>query len=41
VQAYGQPGNRLYVNRGIGFSLLPLRINCAPEITVFSLTPGE
>lgn len=34
-----QPGNRLYVNRGIGFSTLPLRINCMPEITVFNLTP--
>lgn len=31
------PGNRLYVNRGIGFSTLPLRINCPPEITYIRL----
>lgn len=36
-----RPGNRLYVNRGIGFSMLPLRINCMPEITVFKLAPME
>lgn len=30
---FGAPGNRLYVNRGIGFSLAPIRINCAPELT--------
>jgi predicted MPP superfamily phosphohydrolase len=34
---YGQSGNRLYVNRGIGFSLLPIRINAAPEVTFFTL----
>lgn len=34
---YGEPGNRLYVNRGIGFSKVPLRINCPPEITLFTL----
>ncbi|MGF1498386.1 MAG: metallophosphoesterase [Elainellaceae cyanobacterium] len=34
---YGKPGNRLYVNRGIGFSNLPLRINAAPELTIFTL----
>lgn len=34
---YGLPGNRLYVNRGIGFSTIPLRINAAPEITYFQL----
>jgi predicted MPP superfamily phosphohydrolase len=35
--AYGQPGNRLYVNRGLGFSTVPIRINCRPELTVFTL----
>lgn len=35
--AYGQPGNRLYVNRGLGFSTAPIRINCRPELTVFTL----
>lgn len=37
IDDYGKPGNQLYVNRGIGFSLLPIRINCAPEITIFTL----
>lgn len=34
---YGAPGNRLYVNRGIGFGGVPLRINCMPELTLFTL----
>ena len=34
---YGQSGNNLYVNRGIGFSDVPIRINCAPELTFFTL----
>ncbi|MGM0500774.1 MAG: metallophosphoesterase [Bacillota bacterium] len=29
--------NRLYVSRGIGLSLVPMRINCPPEITIFTL----
>ena len=37
IHDYGQPGNRLYVNRGIGFSLLPIRFNAPPEITLFTL----
>jgi hypothetical protein len=37
IQDYGAPGNRLYVNRGIGFSLLPLRLNCPPELSWFTL----
>ena len=40
VQNYGEPGNRLYINRGIGFSVLPLRLNCPPELTLFTLAPG-
>jgi predicted MPP superfamily phosphohydrolase/membrane-associated phospholipid phosphatase len=39
-QDYGAPGNRLYVNRGIGFSLVPIRIGAAPEITLFELRRG-
>lgn len=35
---YGAPGNRLYVNRGIGMSVLPVRIGAAPELTLFTLT---
>lgn len=37
VDNYGQIGNRLYVNRGIGFSVVPLRINAKPELTWFTL----
>lgn len=37
---FGAAGNRLYVNRGIGFSLLPIRINCRPELTWLTLAPG-
>ncbi|TYR74512.1 metallophosphoesterase [Rossellomorea vietnamensis] len=37
-ESYGSNGNSLYVNRGIGFSLLPIRINCPPEITFFKLS---
>lgn len=41
IRDYGEPGNRLYVNRGIGFSKVPLRINCPPEITIFTLHKPE
>ncbi|HET6871969.1 MAG TPA: hypothetical protein VFH42_03165 [Sporolactobacillaceae bacterium] len=27
----------LYVNRGIGTTFLPIRFNCRPEITLFTL----
>ncbi|HEY0846591.1 MAG TPA: metallophosphoesterase [Noviherbaspirillum sp.] len=37
---YGAPGNRLYVNRGIGFSRIPIRINCPPELTWITLRRG-
>lgn len=33
-------GNRLYVNVGIGFSDLPIRINARPELTRFVLRRG-
>jgi predicted MPP superfamily phosphohydrolase len=33
----GKPGNRIYVNRGVGFSYFPFRINAVPELTVFTL----
>lgn len=32
-----ESGNRLYVNRGIGFSLWPIRLNSPPELTLFTL----
>ncbi len=37
IDNFGQAGNRLYVNRGIGFSSFPVRINCRPELTFFTL----
>ena len=30
-------GNRLYVNIGIGFSDVPVRINAPPALTLFTL----
>jgi predicted MPP superfamily phosphohydrolase len=37
VSHYGQPGNRLYINRGIGFSILPARVHAVPELTIITL----
>ena len=34
------PGNHLYVNTGIGFSDVPIRINAPPELTFFTLRAG-
>jgi hypothetical protein len=31
---------QLYVNRGIGTVGLPFRLNCPPEITLFTLNPA-
>ncbi|WP_027108187.1 metallophosphoesterase [Lacticigenium naphthae] len=41
IEEYADADNRLYVNRGIGFSLIPLRIGTRPEITVFTLKNKE
>lgn len=38
IPDFGAQGNRLYVNRGIGMSVVPLRLNCPPELTWFTLT---
>ncbi|WP_421383504.1 metallophosphoesterase [Bacillus salacetis] len=38
TDSYGSEGNSLYVNRGIGFSLFPMRVNCPPEITILEFT---
>ena len=40
IGGYGREGNNLYVSRGIGCSVLPLRLFCLPELTVFSLKAG-
>lgn len=37
IPGYGHEGNHLYINRGIGFSHLPIRFNCPPELTLFTL----
>jgi uncharacterized protein len=41
IDHYGEAGNRLYINRGIGFSIVPARVNAVPELTVVTLTPGR
>jgi hypothetical protein len=41
IHEYGEQGNHLYVNRGLGFSLAPVRINCPPELTIFTLRSGR
>jgi predicted MPP superfamily phosphohydrolase len=41
IEGYGQAGNRLYINRGIGFSVAPVRINRMPEITLFTLETAQ
>ncbi|MFW5846344.1 MAG: metallophosphoesterase [Planctomycetota bacterium] len=35
--SWGAGTNRLYVNRGIGMSQVPLRLNCLPELTLVTL----
>ena len=37
IEGYGEAGNQLYVNRGIGFSVAPLRLNSTPELTLITL----
>ncbi|MEO0375895.1 MAG: metallophosphoesterase [Cyanobacteria bacterium P01_A01_bin.17] len=37
AKGYGKPGNNLYVNIGIGMSMVPMRIFCPPELTIFTL----
>ncbi|MBE9059431.1 metallophosphoesterase [cf. Phormidesmis sp. LEGE 11477] len=37
AKGYGKPGNNLYVNIGIGMSIVPMRIFCPPEMTLFTL----
>ena len=40
IDGYGAPGNELFVNRGIGMSVVPARFNCSPAITIFELRPS-
>lgn len=36
---FEENGSKLYVNRGIGTSILPIRFNCRPELTIINLIP--
>lgn len=36
---YEENGTRMYVNRGLGMSDLPVRFLCRPEITIFAIHP--
>ncbi|MGJ9373876.1 metallophosphoesterase [Nesterenkonia sp. CF4.4] len=38
---HGEPGNRMFVTCGIGFSLVPVRIAAPPQIVFFELTAAE
>ncbi|MGB3401602.1 MAG: metallophosphoesterase [Microcoleaceae cyanobacterium] len=37
AKGYGEAGNQLYVNPGIGMSYAPIRLFCPPELTFFTL----
>lgn len=41
IEDYGAAGNQLYVNRGIGMSTVPIRINAKPELTIFTLVSKQ
>ncbi len=41
AQQHGRPGNRLYVTRGVGCSVVPVRLNCPPEFTLLTLMRPE
>lgn len=36
---YQEDGTKMYVNRGLGMSDLPVRFDCRPEITIFAIHP--
>ena len=38
---YVRDRHRLYVNRGLGWTFLPIRINCKPEILIIDWTDGD
>lgn len=38
---YHRNGRRLYVNRGLGWSVLPVRWSCPPEVLVIDWTDGK
>jgi len=38
---YEKNGKTMYVNRGLGNSVVPVRFRCLPEITVFTIKPAK
>jgi predicted MPP superfamily phosphohydrolase len=38
IEGFGAEGNRLFVTQGIGCSVLPIRLNCPPELVFFELS---
>ena len=38
---HGAEGNRLFVTCGIGFSVIPVRVNAPPQVAFFELQPGS
>jgi predicted MPP superfamily phosphohydrolase len=38
---YERGASRMYLNRGVGLTFVPWRLNCPPEIAVFHLKPTE
>ena len=38
---YGAEGNRMFVTCGIGFSVIPVRVNAPPQVAFFELQPGS
>lgn len=36
---YEKNGSRMYVTRGVGVSILPVRFLCRPEVAFITLTP--
>ncbi|GAA4732145.1 metallophosphoesterase [Modestobacter marinus] len=38
---YGADGNALFVTCGLGFSLVPVRVNAPPQVVFFELTPPD
>lgn len=45
LEGWAPPPNpnfgKAYVSRGLGVSLLPVRLNCPAELAVFDISPGE
>jgi len=37
---YEQSGTKMYVNRGLGTSILPIRFNSRPEVTIITIRAG-